>query len=548
MEMAGKGFRRKTATGSGVVALMSCFAMKGAVAVDFTFDDPQVQASINTTVSYGAIYRLHEANPALLYSPQNASSADLDDGDTNFRQSGLVSNRASVFSELQFQYDKFGFRLSGDAYYDTVYNKSNENNSPSTVNSTTVPYNQFTESTRTIAGRNVELLDAFGFGKFNVFSMPLNVKVGQFAQIWGETLFFGANGIAAGMSPLDVNKLLSVPSSQTKEILLPVPQVAATLQLKPGLSLSAYYQFEWKGDRLAPVGSFLSNADILGAGAETFLVPNGNGFTSFARTRDISGSNSGQYGVALRFTPPNTNLDLGFYALRYNMKDPEIYLLPSTGQYRLVFPNGIKMFGASLSTNVGDANVAGEVSYRSNMPLVSDIQVDATGTGNNNSRPLYAVGDSMHANLSALYSLPRSFLWPTATLTAEVGWNRLLRVTQNPLALDPNTSKDAIGFRVIFQPTYYEVVPGLTLNVPIGFGYNPKGNSAVVGVFNGGTKHGGDLSIGVAGTYLQAWKFSLSYTRFLGPIEPAFDNAGHFTFGQSLGDRDFVSLTASRTF
>jgi hypothetical protein len=495
------------------------------------------------------MYRLQGANPALLYSPQNSSSVDLDDGDTNFRSSGLTSNRASVFSELQFQYNQFGFRVSGDAYYDTVYNKSNKNDSPATVNSTTVPYNQFTDVTRTIAGRDVELLDAFGFGKFNIFSMPLNVKVGQFAQIWGETLFFGANGIAAGMSPLDVNKLVAVPSSQTKEILLPVPQIAGTLRVKPGISVSAYYQLEWKPDRLAPVGSYLSDADVLGSGAENFLFPNGSGgFTSFARVSDMSGSNSGQYGIALHVTPSDANLDLGFYALRYNMKDPMIYLLPATGQYRLVYPDGIKMFGASFSTNVGDANVAGEVSYRSNMPLVSDVQVDPTGTGNNSGHPLYAVGDSAHANLSVLYSLPRSVLWPTATLTAEVGWNRLLRITQNPLALDPNTSKDALGFRVIFQPTYYEVVPGLTLNVPIGFGFNPRGNSAVVGVFNGGANHGGDLTIGVSGTYLQAWKFALSYTRFLGPIKPAFDNQGHFTFGQSLGDRDFVSLTASRTF
>ncbi|MGF6997186.1 DUF1302 domain-containing protein [Paraburkholderia sp. GAS32] len=528
----------------GGLLVVSALTARLAFAVDIEFDNPEEKASINTTISYGAMYRLHEASPALLYSPSNFSSVDLDDGDTNFRQSGLVSNRASAFTEIQYQYGNYGFRLSGDAYYDTVYNKSNQNNSPGTVNSTSVPANRFTAATTTTQGRNVELDDAFVFGKFHLGAMPLNVKVGQFAQIWGETLFFGSNGIAAGMSPLDIDRLVSVPSSQTKELLLPVPQIAATLQMIPGLSLSTYYQLGWRSDQLPPAGSFLSSADVIGQGAESFRV----GGTSFSRAPDIAGKGSGQYGVAVKYTPVNSNVDLGFYALRYNSKDPAIYLLPGSTQYKLVYPEGIKLFGASFSTNLGDANVAGELSYRNNMPLVSDVQVDPTGSANNDSRPLYAVGDTLHANLSVLYSLPRSVLWPNATLTAEVGYNRLLKVTANPHALDPNTTRDALGVRLVFQPTYYQVIPGLDVNVPIGFGYNPYGRSAVIAGFNGGAYHGGDFSIGLSGVYVSVWKFSLSYTRFLGPIAPAFNSAGNYTFGQSLGDRDFVALTISRKF
>jgi hypothetical protein len=528
----------------GAVLVVSALTTRTAFAIDIQFDNPEAKASINTTIAYGAMYRLFSASPALLYSPANSSSSDLDDGDTNFRKPGLVSNRASALTEIQYQYGNYGFRLSGDAYYDTVYNKSNENNSPGTVNSTSVPANRFTAATTTTQGRNVELDDAFVFGKFHLGAMPLNVKVGQFAQIWGETLFFGSNGIAAGMSPLDIDKLVSVPSSETKELLIPVPQVAATLQMIQGLSLSAYYQLGWRSDQLPPAGSFLSSADVIGQGAESFRVGN----TSFLRAPDIAGSSSGQYGAAVKYTPVNSNVDLGFYALRYNSKDPEIYLLPASTQYKLVYPEGIKLFGASFSTNLADANVAGELSYRNNMPLVSDVQFDPTGNANNASRPLYAVGDTLHANLSVLYSLPRSMLWPDATLTAEVGYNRLLKITANPNALDPNTTRDALGVRLVFQPTYYQVLPGLDLHVPIGFGYNPYGRSAVVSAFNGGAYHGGDFSIGVSGTYLAVWKFSLSYTRFLGPVAPAFNNNANYTFGQSLGDRDFVALTLSRTF
>jgi hypothetical protein len=531
------------------LALASLVAMAPSLAhaFVFTFDNPDLSADFNTTVSYSTAYRLSPANSALLFSPGNPAAINLDDGDNAFRHSGVVENRVDLFSELDVKYQSFGVRVSAEAYYDTMYNRHNASDSPFTTNNLSVPYNQFTNATTTTAGRQAQVLDAFVFGTQKIGSVPVTVRVGQLGQLWGETLFFGANGIAGGMSPIDINKLLSDPSAEFKQVVLPVPQATLSAQLPYHMTFGAYYQLGWRSDQLPPAGSYFSSADIVGQGAESLYLPIPGFPSQLTRANDLAGNSSGQYGFQLKMSPNGWNTDFGLYAIRFNAKDPQLYADPVLDNYRMVYPNGVRSFGASFSTNLGDANVAGEMSIRHNMPLASDMVVDFTGAGNNTNNVLYAVGNTAHANLSMLYSVPRTPLWRDATLAAEIGWNRRLSITANPQALDPNATRDALGMQLVFSPSYYQVLPGLDLSVPIGIGYNPVGKSSVVG-FNGGGYHTGDFTLGVKGVYQQVWNVSLNYTRYLGPAEPLLNAAGQFTFGQTLADRDFVSLSMSRSF
>lgn len=516
-------------------------------AFTFNFANPDLSGDFNTTVSYTSAYRLRSANPALLYGPSTPVNINLDDGDNNFQHRGIVENRVDLFSEFDIRYKSFGARVSAEAYYDTVYNRHNANNSPFSSNNLSVPYNQFTDATRTAKGRQAELLDAFVFGTQQIGSVPVTLRVGQLAQLWGETLFFGANGIAGGMAPVDIDKLLSSPSAEFKQIIMPVPQAAVSAQLPHNFSVSAYYQFGWRSDQLPPAGSYFSSADILGQGAESLFLPIPGFPPQLHRVPDQQGKDTGQYGFQLKFSPSGWNADFGIYAIRFNAKDPEIYANPATGSYRLTYPNGIRSYGASFSTNLGDTNVAGEISIRHNMPLTSDLVVDFTGTGNNTNNPLYAVGNTMHANVSMLYSVPRTPLWRDATLAAEIGWNRRLSITANPQALDPGATRDAMGVGIVFTPNYYQVLAGLDIGVPLGFTYTPFGRSSVI-AFGGNGYHTGSFTLGVRGTYEQIWKIALNYTRYLGPTAPLLTSAGTFSFGQTLADRDFLSLSLSRSF
>ena len=116
-------------------------------------------------------------------------------------------------------------------------------------------------------------MDAFVHARFPIGSMSLIIHGGQFAQQWGQTLFFGGNGIAGAMAPMDIEKLMMVPNSEFKEAIRPVPQVSMNLQVNPKLSLAAYYQLGWEGDRFPAVGRYFSSSDVTG-GRRTLGFPN----------------------------------------------------------------------------------------------------------------------------------------------------------------------------------------------------------------------------------------------------------------------------------
>lgn len=538
----------------GVGAMLVSVHAAGA-----TIDTGNADLSVrwDNTFKYSAAFRLKDQSSGLIDDnlPENVNNINLDDGDRNFHR-GMVSNRIDLLSELDIAYRKsFGARVSAAAWYDSIYNRHTDHDAPGRANQTSVGANEFTDATRELHGRKAEFLDAFVYAE----AEKGNIRLGRHSILYGETLFFGANGIANAQSPVDVIKLISVPGSQFKEIVLPVNQVSGQYQLSSSVSLGAYYQFEWRKSRIPAAGSYLSSVDLFDAGGENFLFIPGVGAP---RVDDHKAKNSGQFGLQLRFRPASIDAEFGLYAVQYHDKTFQAYLRPvglpppfGAGapfplNYQLVYPENIKSYGASVSTLVGAVNVAAEVSIRRNTPLVSGPQVDGSidGSGGIGDQALYAVGNSAHINLSAIAFLNGNPLWDQANLLAEFGWNRRTSITKNASALDPNTSRDAWALRFLLEPQYFQVAPSLDLSVPIGLGYSRQGASSVVAQFNGGVKRGGDFSIGVKGAYQQVWKFGINYTKFLGKEGPALGADAHFTFKQSLADRDFVSLTVQRTF
>ena len=226
--------------------------------------------------------------------------------------------------------------------------------------------------------------------------------------------------------------------------------------------------------------------------------------------------------------------------------------------YRLAYHEGITAFGGSFSHTFGELNLAGEVSVRHNQDLASPNAADASAlshlpANNNSSNPAYAVGNSAHANLSTLWDVPRTSLFAEANVVAEVAWNRLLHVTKNAHQVDPNATRDAWAFRSVFTPSYRQVLPGLDISIPLGLGYAPRSSRSTVlgpGVFP--AAGGGDLSIGINGTYLESWRLSLAYTHYYGDIgsflTPTSQSTVSYSYKQSLADRDFVAFSARYAF
>ncbi|MCH4876037.1 DUF1302 domain-containing protein [Pseudomonas sp. TMW22090] len=522
--------------------------------------NPDFKLRWDNTVKYSAAWRTQNPSSKLT---QGQVALNQDDGDRAFNK-GLISNRTDILSELDLSFQSFGARLSGAAWYDTEYQHDNDNDDPARANQRSVAYDEFTDDTRHLHGGDGELLDAFVYWNGEVAERATSVRAGRHGLIWGESLFFGANGIAGGMAPVDVVKAQSVPNTQFKEITRPVNQLSGTLQLTDDVSLGAFYQLEWEQTRLPGAGSYFSTSDTIGEGNErlivgapfpAFLGGNPSSPAAFFHGNDKEARSSGQGGLQLKYSAET--VEYGLYAIQYHDKTPKLYLKPSTGapnfatgqigEYYWVYPEDIRALGASFSTTMDEYSFAGEASMRWNMPLVSNGQTVLPGVvADNDDDALYAVGRTAHVNLNVLASFGPNFLARESGFVGEIAWNRLLNVTKNRAALDPNATDDGLGFKMVYTPTYRQLFSGIDISIPLGISYFPLGKSAVVSSF--GPDNGGDINIGITATYLDRVTAGLTYTHYYGAEDTNLNALSQFNYKQSLKDRDYLAFSVKTTF
>lgn len=534
----------------------------GAQALELDTGNPDLAVRFDNSVKASAIHRLQNANPVLANSFVGGapSALNLNAGDDNFRNRGFVSERIDLLSEFDAVYQKnFGLRISGAGWYDQATRGRTDAIDP--FNGQT-PTNSLPSYTRREAGRKAELMDAFVFGGWSLGEdKKLTVRLGQHALQWGESLFFGDNAIARAQGPVDIYKLLASPNAQFKEIIRPVPQVSTQLQLSSTMSVGAYYQLGWEADRLPPAGSFFSSTNIpWGKSPYPELVNFGPplGGYQLAAGGDRKPGSSGQFGLQWKWRVADT--DLGFYFARYNDKGGQLNGLidpagvPDAagnrpGSWYYTFPKGIKTAGVSASHSFGDFNVSVEGSVRDNMPLRNLNMLYGFFPGQ--PAPTPAIGRTAHVNLSWLAIFGPNFLANESGMIGEIAWNRVLSKNDPDQMLDTGRTRDAAAIQLVHTLTYRQVLPGLDINVPIGVRYSLMGNSSVTAW---DAKKNGSWTVGITGNYLGVWQIAAAYTNFFGKARPYINyapaNGGvpNLGLGNSLADRDFLSLSVSRTF
>jgi hypothetical protein len=546
-----------------LLAVAACSACS-VHAFEIDTGQPDVKLRWDNTLRYSAASRLAERSPGLSstrFGPTGivgANNLNQDDGDNNFSR-GLVSSRLDLLSELDASAGNFGARVSAAAWYDAVYNRTNNNTS---FSSNHVPGNAFASDTRDLMGRKAEVLDAFVYGKFDVGGKAASLRLGKHTLLWGESLFFGANGIAGGQAPLDLIKLLTVPNSTFKEIARPTGKLSGQVQLTEDVTLGAYLGYEWQKTRLIPVGAYLSTSDGLGPGAERINAgPTG----VFANAGDLNARHSGQYGAQLRWRVDAIDTDFGFYAIRFHANGPSNIWTTLSGfppgpggpgnlaaqSYRWAYAEGIRAYGVSFAKTIGEWGLAGEASIRQNTPLSSSGQsvIPAIGVGvgyDNRDNPGYAVGNTAHLQMSWIASLGPNFLASESSFVGEIAWNQRSKVTKNEAMLNPNADRSASALRMVFSPSYRQVVPGLDLSPSVGLGYGWGRSSALGPAF--AVDRGGDLTLGLGAVYLGNWNANLSVVNYLGKEAPTLDNNSNAQFQQALKDRRFVTLSLRTTF
>ncbi|MFI7866084.1 DUF1302 domain-containing protein [Ectopseudomonas khazarica] len=327
-----------------------------AQAVEFSFADNEITGSIDTTVSYGQLWRVQG---------QDRSNNDINtnDGNRNF-DTGLVSEVFKITSDFEASYQNYGVFVRGTAFYDTqIMDKRNDYydaNTPSQPSQSYPHNNTFTRETRHKAGRDAQILDAYVYGNWDVGDMPVSGRFGKQVFNWGEGLFY--RGGINTTNPVDAAKF-RLPGAEVKEVLVPVEALSFNLGLTDNLSMETFYQFNWKETAIDPVGTYFSETDLFADGGHTAynqsgalaaaLTPNPGlgglslyqaallnpafglkgseyaGPDAFKVARigsDLNAKNDGQFGVAFRYIAEELNsTEFGFYFINYHSKEPYIY-------------------------------------------------------------------------------------------------------------------------------------------------------------------------------------------------------------------------------
>lgn len=498
-------------------AALACLASAGAQAVVLADDDTH-QVRLDTTVKYSAGWRMEAPSAAA------ATARNNNDGNLSFHKGDMILNRLDLLGEFDYRIkgkNEMGLRLSAAGWYDQVYNSSHAPVPVAQYNAISVDNTHFTRTAQRMMGRDAEVLDAFAFGTFDLGSVPVSVRVGRHAVIWGESLFLGAYGIAAGNGPSDIIKAVTVPQSTTKELSMPVGQVSASALLGNGYSLQGYYQLEYRQSKFVPPGAYFSTLDFVFQGGERLFA----GPAAILHGTDEKPPKSGQWGLALKRSDQASGLDLGLYLLRYTDKLPQSVTtgVGPAARYSFRYPSGVRMLGTSFSLPVGESTLAGDVSLRDNQPLVT-----------RGGQAGFATGRTFQAVVSSATTYPKAALWDALSLSGEVGYQRLLSVQSNAAMRDTTRNKDAAQVVLSVTPTYYQALTNLDVQVPIGLNYYLRGNSPVDPA-SGTGKHQGSFSVGLTGIYANTWNMQLRFTHYLSPSNASID-------------RDFLTLSVARAF
>ncbi len=396
----------------------------------------EVKASIDTTLSLGALYRLQNPDPAYYGTAGGGlqNSVNADDGNLNYRR-GIASSVFKAAGTLELKWRNFAALASGYYFYD------HENKRQDRARTA------LSDDALDRVGSNADFLDLYVRGKFEVAGRGFDVRFGRQVLNLGESTFI-PNGINV-VNSVDAAKL-RVPGAELREVLLPVNMLKSSVSVSDNITVEAFWLLEFRRTEIDPAGSYFSTNDFATRGGSNVYL----GFGSLSdrtpigavpRAPDREGGNFNQFGADVHIAVPALgNTDFGLYFANYHSRVPVIsartptgpvttasvgnalgslllqngvpvaaipttvstllttyatnptVLSPqqlalvngartlallgtaATGRYFVEYPENIKMLGLSFNTALGNTGIAlqGEVSYKHGVPLqVDDVEL-----------------------------------------------------------------------------------------------------------------------------------------------------------------------------
>ncbi|WP_304641318.1 DUF1302 domain-containing protein [Pseudomonas sp.] len=588
------------------------------------FNIGPIDAQFDSQLSIGASVSTTNADRRFIHtlSGGQAAARTSDDGRLNYKSGDVFSKIFKGSHDLELRYENSGAFVRGNYWYD-FETKDGSQRFYDISDSGRDPLQQ---------GSGIQLLDAFIYHNYNIGANPGNVRLGRQVISWGEGLFI-QNGVNS-INPVDVSAFRR-PGAELKEGLLPVEMLYLSQGLTSNLSMEAFYQLKWAPTVVDNCGTFFGG-DVAAKGCTDRLVVTGVDqphrqqpqLTYIARSeKDRDAKDEGQFGFAFRYFAPALNdTEFGLYFMNYHSRAPVVsnvagrvagpgglfnagqidaatraaLSIPVQGYagdfgqagYFLEYPEDIRLYGVSFQTDIGGASVAGELSYRPNMPLqinTSDTSrtallaagIPGVFPGQDNTHrglgattvagdeiPGYQRKEFWQATVSAVHFIDRVMGASRLSLVGEVGANYIGGIGsgngetkfgrdslfgQSPDANGVCSSQTVAppegspranswcendgfftdfswGYRVRASLDYANVFAGINLTPSIAFSHDVEGYSPNF------VENGKSVSLGLAADYGNKYNASLSYTNF-------FD--GKYN---TLVDRDFAAVSFGVSF
>jgi hypothetical protein len=436
------------------VTVSTLLMASAAEAFQFQVTD-DVKGSLDTQATAGAGIRLNNPQASMVgdtrYRPwaNTAQWSSGDDGNLNYRAGDPFATYTKLTSDLLLQLpQRIKVMARGTLLYDFMATETARSPLP--------------HDSRDQVARDYRLLDLWASKEFNLGDETARVRVGNQVVSWGESIF--ALGGINQTNALDLQKLM-IPGTQLKEAVIPAPMVSFSTGLGNGLNVEAYYQWDWNRNRVPPVGTYWSIADIYDKGRSPMFLgvnnanffgadnryPNAtfiNGVTGDVTNNgagDLSGTGmntsiaipsakdktpqgQGQFGLALHYKPQALPLDLGFYFMNYHDKMP-VLGFTDDGQYQWRFLENRQLYGVSANMPVGNWAVGWELSYRPKEAValsaqgvkLADGTLDTSATLQNGAK-LWRETDKYQSHLTGILMLtPGDHGWLLHLLGADSG-------------------------------------------------------------------------------------------------------------------------------
>ena len=546
---------RALLTPAAAAALMACIG--GAQA--FTFQNESVRGNFDSTLSLGAGVRAKapscslitdgavDANGGAVAGCLAPTSMLGDQGNLNYGRGDLFTGYLKGSHELLL-------KLPSDITFLGRVNWVRDFAATRTTGiSSSVPpppaADGLSDEARDDLRFKARLLDFWVSKSFARRDQQARVRVGNQVISWGESLFLpgGINSTNA----MDIMRL-SQPGTQLKEVFLPAPMISIASGLGHGLNLEAYVQTNWNASYFPPTGGYWSVVNGLGRGHAAYGLD------------EVKPGNGGQWGLAMRYQPEGTQLNLGLYAMNFHDKTPNFSVnINNTGAVGWTYAKDRRMLGVSANFPLGDWAIGTELSYRPKDSVALNAATSGCSSQNGDcwvdeKRFQWALTGLLSLTPSTGGGILKLLGADTATLLSELvvirypnlkqsygddlitaggwGWGQDADPSGAPMA---KGSKTSAGINFDFSWVYDgSVIPGWQVIPEIYYfqaisGYTPN----LSGLFMKGAK-----SVNLTVSFIRnpaTWQFAINYAKFWG---------GSSVFDQPLRDRSFFGAVLSRNF